>query len=347
MNTNKLPVVEAKGTNYQIGMAIGTVCRKQIRKRVSVNKKFYKLRTDIPYQSYVEKGMAFLEPCLKYFPQYVEELKGIANGAKLPFEDIFMCVVEEELVHVANDIPLMKCTTVATKTKEDKYILGHNEDYGAEYRDGLYVIKAKQKGNKPDFIGVGYLGTLPGSSIAINSKGIAFSNNSANSTGISLGVPKDFLLRAAIDAHTQKSAIKKLSFKSRSMGNNSIFVSKDGITCVETSRNKQAILSSKRHMAHTNHYLHHKFYDDKKRRTSKESVKRLYYADKKLENIKLKDEQTLKKILSNHKSGICSHPNKKISYMTIASSIAIPSEMTLKVAKGGPCKGRYITYKMK
>lgn len=346
MQKHKMPVVEAKGTNYEIGVAIGKACKSQIRRQIKTNKKFYKLKTKVSYETYVEKGMSFLEPCMKYFPQYVEEIKGISHGSGVKFEDVFMFSVEEELVHVANEIPVTKCTTVAIKTQDDDYVLGHNEDYGAEYKDGLYLVKAKQKGNKPDFISVGYVGTLPGSSIGLNSKGIAFSGNSVNSTGLSLGVPKNFLLRSALDAHTVKSAVRKLCFKHRAMGNNSVIINKDGIYSVETSRKKEAVLKSKKYFVHTNHYLHPKFYNDKRRKIGSNSLRRLEYAINKLEIVRVIDQDTVKSILCNHRSLICGHALKKTSYMTIASSIAIPSKGVLKVTKGNPCKKDYVEYKL-
>lgn len=346
MQKNKMPIVEAKGTNYEIGIAIGKACKSQIRRQIKTNKRYYKLKTKVPYETYVEKGMAFLEPCIKYFPQYVEELKGISHGSGVKFEDVFMFSVEEELVHVANEIPVTKCTTVATKTKDNSYVLGHNEDYGAEYKDGLYLIKAKQKGNKPDFISIGYMGTLPGSSIALNSKGIAFSGNSVNSHYLSLGVPKNFLLRSALDAHTVKSAVKRLCFKHRAIGNNSVIINKDGIYSVETSNDKAAVLKSKKYFVHTNHYLHPKFYSHHKRKIGPNSARRLDYAMSKLEIVKVIDEDTVKSILSNHRSLICCHALKKTSYMTIASSIAIPDKGILKVTKGNPCKKDYVEYKL-
>lgn len=334
----KIPVVEVEGSNYEIGFQIGQKCRKQISRLIKTSKEKYLKHTGRPFNYFVKRGKRLLFYCDKY-PQYIDEIKGIANGAEADFYDYFALNFEDEVVDNAN-----KCTTIFLRTKNGIF-LGHNEDWTRSFLDELYVLKLRQK-YKPDILALSYLGPPQFIAACLNSKGIAFTGNSLYTTH-KLGIPEAFVLRSMCDAKNINEAIKDLEAKPRSMGINSMIVSKNGIVDIENSISKSAIIEAKGDcFIHTNHPL------KLKGKRGRNSVIRFNRATEMLKKNETRDMDLLKNILSDHKNypdSICCHigsEGEKIKWMTIASIIIDLKNMEMLISHGNPCKNKYKEYRL-
>ena len=93
----------------------------------------------------------------------------------------------------------------------------------------------------------------------------------------------------------------------------------------------------------SNHPLIKKY--QSKKNTGKESIRRYNTAYKILANEKKLTINTLKKILSDHKTEICGHPGSKLTWsVTIASTIINATDSWMEVSSGNPCKNKYKRY---
>lgn len=340
--------IEAKD-HYEFGFKLGHSLSKKIKLRIAENIKNYKTHGAKNYPEIISFIKKFMPATKKRYPNLFLEANGIAEGAGVPFEDLFTVICEEEILDLripdylcneGSSIP--HCTNVAIKTKENKILIGHNEDWLPEYcRNGLVIVKGKLKNNK--FLSLGYLGSLPGTSCGLTSKGFAFTVNSLQFRKFRYEVPRGFQLAELLEIKDQKSIMKVLDFsKSSISGNTMLAWANSKILDVEELYKHNEKFSSNKWLIHTNHPLLKK--DQDYTNTLKESVKRYNRAVEILIKEKHPNLSTIKKILSDHKAGICEHNQKKFWYVTIASAIINPTDKWMEICHKNPCRNKYKRY---
>ena len=335
------PYIQVKGTNYQIGCAIGEHLRDKIQDYSDHIKVLYyryvKAHSELnKISKKVERDIA------KHFPRYLKEIKGISKGADIPLEDMILLCDEETVLETVKN----KCTTIAYSCR-DGIFLGHNEDWIPGYEDHLYIIRGDVKGGA-SFLSLSYIGSLPGSSVALNNYGIAFSGNSLLS-GAQKGMPKNIILRSQIEAKNLKQFEKLASFSPRAISNHTMAVDKrGGIASVELALDKYCATYTKGCFVHTNHPLHKKMEGLESASTNNSVIRYNTTLEYTLSG-KL-NKGLVAEILRSHKNNpdsICVHAKKndKSKGQTVASVIVDVGKMTMAVAYGNPCKSKYKTYR--
>ncbi|KAL3854885.1 hypothetical protein ACJMK2_014121 [Sinanodonta woodiana] len=214
-NSQVLPLLFTRGTHYEVGYSIGSVFQDRIRKYFNSSThvqsrllRFYDTQRgrDI-FAEYLVGG----ESC---FPQYVTEIRGIADGCGMSFEHIFLLNISKEVdnVHFAEmDVKLLShvhgCSTIFLN-RPDVKILAHNEDCDPAIKPYGYLVNANviEPGGKSGtvqcdeehFFAFSYPGTLPGNAFGFNKHGLVFSMNGLYSKNASLGSPSRLLLNRAL-----------------------------------------------------------------------------------------------------------------------------------------------------
>jgi len=345
-----IPFVKIKAKdNYDFGYKLGSALKKRIQNRLRDNKELYRKKAVKPkeFSFYISKAKKFLPSIKKHFPNLLDEAKGMADGADIPFEELFVVMVDEEII----DFKILHCLSIGLKTKNNQLLLGNNEDWFPEYRNnGLALVKGEIKSNK--FLGLGYMGYLTGSACGFNKYGIAYTDNSFVLDNIIYGVPRSFQLRALLDVKTPKEAIKTLD-KKGSVGSNTMILHPRGIMSIEEYPNHHETYESKELLIHTNHPL--SVTSQTKKNTLQESVLRFVRAKEIIAKEKTFSVDTLKKVFRDHENsrrymaGICEHPQKKYknaTVATIASVILNPKDKWMLLCDTNPCKGTYKKYKL-
>ncbi len=336
MRKQEIPLIEASDTNYNAGYKIGQRCKSRIERLIETSKRKYFSITGRPFEYFIRRSERMLDICRKGYGKYIDEIKGITDGAGVDFDEYFALNFEDEVIDFAE-----KCTTLFLKNGDDVY-LGHNEDWTSDFIDKLYILRLKQRG-KPNLMFLSYLGPPQFIIASLNSSGIAFTANSLYVTH-KLGVPEALMLRMMADANSIKEAIKDLKVKPRAMGMNSMIVFKDRVVDVENSLNKSIVIDVKGDcFVHTNHPL------KLRGEHSKNSLVRYNRASEILENADDKNINLIKKILSDHRNSpdsVCRHSKKNSEWATIASVIIDIARMRMLIAQGNPCKNKYKEYRL-
>lgn len=337
MKKQEIPIIEVNDTNFNVGYKIGKHCKDKIEKLIVTSKKKYFLTTGKPFDYFVRRGKKILTSYEKKYGKYINEIKGMSEGAGVDFNEYFALNFEDEVADFIN-----KCTTLFLKTK-DNIFLGHNEDWTDDFIDKLYVLKLKQK-EKPDVLFLSYLAPPQFMVASLNSAGIAFTANSLYVTH-KFGIPEALMLRSMADAKDVKEAIKDLIVKPREMGINSMIISKNKIVDVENSLNKSALIEvNDDWFVHTNHPL------KLKGEHSRNSLLRFNRVTEMLEDNSDRDIELVKEILSDHKNypenSVCRHSTDRVEWATIASIIIDIKRMRMLIAQGNPCKSEYKEYKL-
>ncbi len=245
----QFPVGRAQGSNYEVGLTIGRQMRLAIANVLARNRRLFAKELS----QYLEESKLFFEQAQQYFPQYVAELRGIADGAQVPFAELFLSNNRE----VANPDPGVvgsgHCTIIGIP-QGDGYLLGHNEDWDQSSLEELYILDAQISGIR--IFGLNYASNVIGASVAINSFGLVEAVNELSHQDSQLGVPKNFIARALLDCQTLEEAEVLMRTVPRASGFNHVLVQGRRLWNIESSAKEYAIEKvEQQKYVHTNHYL--------------------------------------------------------------------------------------------
>jgi hypothetical protein len=273
-------------------------------------------------------------------PKAVSLVRGMAEGAGVPYEQLFASWYEELLFVEANKEKILDtgCTDIVVKDG-DNVLIGHTND-GAP-NDKISFVKVKVNG-LPDVLVV-FSGECP--SAAANSAGLVFSGNQIDANDTRPGVPRMFLYMEACWSRSIEEAERILMNKERASSFNNIVADANGrVITLEASATQSAKLKHKDGLvAHTNNFIwlpHKEGREGESLECSKDRLDRAIDEAKKLNGvIGISDMEA---ILSSHgKGGLCRH-SKDIS--TGFSVVFVPKYGVMLYGNGLPCKTEYKAY---
>ena len=93
MATEPIPVIAVRGSHQEVGRQIGEELRPTPRRMVGALGA--ELPAGVTLDDMRQQGRIYLAHTRDVYPRYVRELEGIAEGANLPFEDVFLELCEE------------------------------------------------------------------------------------------------------------------------------------------------------------------------------------------------------------------------------------------------------------
>ncbi|MBN1318354.1 MAG: hypothetical protein JXA42_22940, partial [Anaerolineales bacterium] len=190
-----IPMISVRGTHRQVGRQIGESLKPQIERVLSQMREV--LPAGIKWEDMLLKSHLCLEHTRPVYPQYVEELEGIAEGANAAFEDIFTAHCEEFWEKSAWK---KGCTDMASRgaaTVDGGTLLAHTNDLSPESEQDVVILKV-QAGDEPEFLGVSVAGL--GYSAGFNAAGISLTGNALSCNDIRPGVPRILGVRAMLAA---------------------------------------------------------------------------------------------------------------------------------------------------
>ena len=146
------------------------------------------------------------EPYLqKSWPAYLEEIRGLADGAGVEYETVLALNVRTEIgFGMLND----GCTAFAWKTRSDSFI-AQNWDWESQQKGNIVVVKIEQQG-KPTIHMMTEAGII--GKIGMNSAGLGVTLNAISARGVSFDkLPCHLALRTALESTSLQEAKMKLN----------------------------------------------------------------------------------------------------------------------------------------
>ncbi|XP_013091303.2 beta-alanyl-dopamine/carcinine hydrolase-like isoform X2 [Biomphalaria glabrata] len=214
-----LPFLYATGTYYEVGFSIGSTFAERINRFWNESEGVSKY--DIPFHE-TSRGQEYFNAALKVcemnFPQYIQEIKGMADGAKMPFDHLFMLNISKEVQNVLVKVPSVTkektgCSDVFLNRPTVK-ILGHNEDCDPKIKKYGYMVSVRildEQGVREleSFTSYCYPGVLPGTAVSFNRYGMVFTIDGLYTDYIiETAPPRQFLNRSIIKAHSLDELIE-------------------------------------------------------------------------------------------------------------------------------------------
>jgi predicted choloylglycine hydrolase len=323
----QFPCVRASGTHYGVGRTIGKKMQVAIGALLAANRKLCAER----FGQYLGESKKFLFLAEQYFPKYVEELRGMADGAGVPFDELFLSNNPEVAGPDSLLLESYGCTTVAVPSGAG-YIVGHNEDWVSSSRSPLYLLDATVDGI--NIFGINYPNTLIGDAIAVNGHGLVQAIDELFHHDAKLGVPKHFISRAVLDCKRLEEAETLMKTVPRAAGWNHVLIQGERLWNIESCAKEYVIEKAtlEKHV-HTNHYITKLKMIDL---GNPASEKRYERAKQQLERSSTVED--IKRLLSDRQEpGICREA-------TVGSVIFDMANKTAHVACGQPTPEGYVEY---
>lgn len=276
-----IPAITARGNAYEVGFQIGTAARETMRAMYAETRAEYNAQWD----ALLRQSIPFRDATRQFLPRVVEEMRGVADGAQIPFDDLFLMSVEELLYEEVRGLererereierekervtPALYHTITLSRSKgcsdlaaappatRDGHVwLAHNNDLGPSAREQLTLTRLCVTG-EPEILAVTVGGWFI--SIGMNNAGIALTGNQLNANDSRAGIPRLLMVRDMLAQHTLDAALKSALHPARASSYNNILSSRDGqIVNVEGSATDAALTTAAENngaIAHTNHYL--------------------------------------------------------------------------------------------
>jgi isopenicillin-N N-acyltransferase-like protein len=352
MKPERLPLIRTKGGPRERGRQQGEQARLLIRSALDRYRRAIPQATGLTWEAALRAVQTFLPHGQSAFPQFVEEIRGVAEGAGIPFAETWLLNCYEELLDVQERAG--GCTSLAVRgdrTADGHVLLAHNEDWFSIDLDTVYLIHGEPD-DGPAFLGMTYGPLLP--NIGLNEEGIGVAIDAVSAGDGRVGVPRILFSRAVLSARTIGQAIGSCVPDWRAGGYSYLLGDSHGeLYSIETSATAHDVLYGHRGwLAHTNHYLSPKMQALEEPGSHHNSLVRFNRALRLLRAqagaVTVEGLQGILRDHVNFPDSVCGHedaghpPHER--EMTIVSLVMDLSEGVMWAAPGPPCEGEYSAY---
>ncbi len=357
MTNPPIPLIRIYGSHRQMGQQIGEACRDQIHHSIANANQLladaYE-RLNLTWEGAQTQSRKYIPFAEERFPDFVDELQGIAEGANASFDDIAVVNAMEAVTMDA--LHLTKCTSMAVapeRSANGHVLLAHNEDWLPEDEPDLVILHATPE-NDPPFLAMTYGALLP--NIGFNAEGIAQACDSVYPTDSRIGTPRVIVSRAALAARSPDDAIRSALSPQRAAGYNHLIAHESGeLYNVEVSARRFAVIGSEDGaLAHTNHYLSANMMEIESEPDELIATRVRYFRAKRLLGLTrlhtIESLQTIQRDHINFQDSICNHAVDTEQPFdrekTITALIMDLTERVIYATWGSPCQNKYHVYRL-
>jgi isopenicillin-N N-acyltransferase-like protein len=351
-----LPLIKVRGAPFERGFQHGRQCGDLIRRypdvlldTIAVEASWRALDRScgIPTREVLfERALGFLPQMEAYAPDLVEEVRGIAAGARVPFAEALLVNVRAEVMGMTDG----GCTAFAVDraATADKAILaGQNLDQN-RLNQGLLVVLQIEPDHGPSMLMCTF-GGLVGYS-GLNSAGVAaFQNALSTPAWRASGIPHYFMKRRLLEQTTLSGCLDAVARARTCSSGNYVLADRDAVVDVEVTPDGYAVVApAESVVVHANHFVSPELVPQEALLPSlpDSACRAPRMADLIARRRGQHTVATLRAILRDHDgypTSICRHQNGMIS---IAAMVADPDHGALHVAAGNPCENAFATYRL-
>lgn len=245
----KTKILKLNKTPYENGKESGTLLRSAIQEKI----KRYEEAVQKP--EIWNKCELVLNKLQDSYPNYLEEVRGKADGAEVSFKAYWVMMCSE--IMGAN----YHCTTIICQDKHGKFMLSHNED--DEYVEDNFCLSKIETEN--GWLITNDIYNMPfGNGFSWNSHGIIKTINYCHEPDVHLqNIPGYFAQRHISDATSIKDLIKRCTDIRPASGFHVNAIDKNNNTAVsiEVYPDDIDVIYIENAYVHSNHYIHERYND--------------------------------------------------------------------------------------
>ncbi len=361
----RIPRVRVTGTPYERGRQYGAQARTRIHLSVQAYQRVFAHYAGWDWPAVRRAAAGFEAPVAAFRPAYLDEMRGLADGAGLDLADVLAINVRTEVMYAAKarqaplaaraPQPPAECSAFAIVPAAGgpaATLLGQNWDWLLHSAQTLIVLEARPD-DGPDFVTVVEAGLL--AKVGLNAAGLGLVTNALVTdadTG-SPGIPYHVLLRAILDCATVTEALKVLQAGMRSSSANYLIAHASGAALdVEAAPGDFTRLyphfPGHGPLLHTNHFL-----SPRRSPVQDVSLWAMPSSAVRLQRLRagaqtaatLDDFRALLADHADYPHSICSHPDPDDHPLeqgaTIASVLMDLNARRVWLAAGNPCQAPY------
>ncbi|CAN5679734.1 hypothetical protein BH11BAC3_BH11BAC3_10240 [soil metagenome] len=351
---NKIPEIILSGNAYERGLQHGQQLGPQIKEFLNDNKarvnsiREFPLSDDVIH-SQVQLHAAIIEAEL---PEIATELKGLAVGAGISYEEAVFLQIRVELMSYGDkDLLEGDCSTIAIKQPGHTTIAGQTIDLPGNMTDlGCVFRIIPENEAEPEILMYGFAGLL--GYMGMNSHGLSININMVVSNDWQPGVSPYLLVRHFLTLSTSKACLQELNRITRSSSRSLVISDKTSLLNVEFTATQIKILEDVL-LFHTNHYLDTDLMKEDKIHFlfKNSSIKRLKLMQQLLPAGGNVTPGILFNIFADHTLypvGICAHGEGNIRRSeTVGTVVMEPESFTMYARKGNTCTGETEIFRLK
>ena len=219
-------VTISAATPYERGVQHGQAARDLIERGIARYQEHFLKSEQAPWSLVRQKAMGFVPFLEREYEDLLEEIRGIAGGSGVDFEDMMVLNTRYELLK----FPIQECTTFAVlpeASADHHTYLGMNWDNVGWMRDSSLLLKVDEQNGTRYFCM-----TEAGQLIrhGFNNHGVAVVTNNLLSTGDTdqPGVPTNFMRRRILTSKTLEEAVQSVRNAPRAVSCNLMAASAEG-----------------------------------------------------------------------------------------------------------------------
>ena len=362
-------IIEASGTHREVGRQVGEAGRDIIEWGLDAYAERFEGLAGFSFAEAVERARDYLRPAEDYVPQAVDQLRGMAEAANVPFDHLFALNCSEEFTCQADrNWPPEHCTSFAV-VADGRPVAGHNEDwYPEEIEAQTDPHRAPDRcaGTRRPTSAPALPTTCP--ITGVTAAGFSSAANTVYYRDERVGVPNNLLLTAVLGQPDLEHARDLIVAAPRARGSNHLLCDARGrVWDIETTGERWALLDGSPPppqaassgatalFAHTNHYVSPELTPGDASRSEGSRLRRERAEQLLLEGLEAGDDlvELGKRVLCDHENApfsICDHwedddpdPDQSV---TTASMIWEPADGRAHIAGGQPCTSGYVTFEL-
>ena len=339
---------ELSGTPYEIGYQHGSLAKKYVMTSLDNYKRMFLDHSGVYWEDAKRVAPKYIPCIMDYDPDLIEEMRGVADGAGVDFEDILTLNARSEVlmtmkVGEAKEIH-DGCTNVSvcsTRSIDGHAYLGHNWDWRADQMASIVTFKIKQQ-NKPDILMVTEGGII--GKFGVNECGVGVAMNALTTPCDANGIPLHIVLRGILNSTTLTNGLMASVAYPNACPANYVMGTGDGVVfdLERMPDDYDVIMPEKGVIVHTNHMMGVKLkmkYEDTIIGLTPSSYLRYARAKGLVEDCGKIGPDDIKRILSDRVDAptcICAHPdNDPATICTVFCMILDLTAKTMELSPGG------------
>jgi hypothetical protein len=258
--------ITLSGTPRERGRIHGETLRGAIHEHMAHWSAVCRQKTGLSPLAYLDKfynDTDFLPAARRLTPDLVAEVEGIAEGAALPFELVFIRQLSDEEPWYRKCLQLgiavrEHCSALGVRSRDGRpNLIGQNMDTPRYYEGFQLLARIREPDGETEALVFTLTGKL--SLCGMNNHGLAICCNSLPQMSFNrCGLPEDFIVRRVLQLRTVREAMIFMQSIPHASGQNYILGGPDGVLDLECSANRVEVWNpdpAGGRVWHTNHPL--------------------------------------------------------------------------------------------
>ncbi len=359
MIKKSFPRIRVQGTAFDRGCQYGEKASSRIQRNIEIYTEMFAHYAGWNWNQAKSHALIFESAIAEYRPHFLDEMRGIAEGAGVHYEDILTLNVRTEIRNyaIAKSAP-GECSSfviLPPVSEGGRTLIGQNWDWVVPVSETVVVLEVEAE-DVPNFVTVVEAGLL--AKTGMNSAGIGMTTNALHSdleSSAVSGVPYHVILRAILESESFSDVIAAINGPPRASSANYTIAHRDGEAFnAETApgdfTRAYIHFPEEDFYAHTNHYLSEGIdFKDVGVWHGPGSLVRYHRLSRLLKTHRgpftVPDLQGALSDHFNFPNSICSHPDPREPvqehFKTVTSIIMDLNDSTLWLAADNPCQAPF------